>query len=269
MCFHFCSLSEKMGQNSDFHDPIEEADEALSLCDLPLHENNGDSFEEMTSQARRSSTERHDQFFEFLSDLSSEMCPAEDIIFCGKLVPFKEQPSSPKQRSRIILAKEDKTPGALRRRSESLSELETYSTHSNSTKNYKLLRTSRSLDYQKLRRFCSSKSSPETDMERSSSVRSVGKSDKKPVVKPRWYFPMFGMLKFPPEMDLRDIKSRQIRRSSSVMFPSVDAGGNFTVNRSSGKGSTSSSSSWRFIKALSCKDHASVAATTPLCVSHA
>lgn len=294
MCFHFQCFSEtKMEDNNNssrnFHGTAEEeAEEALSLCDLPLNEEDNttttttnNSQEIATSQSQRHtpqsslSTEPQDQFFEFLSgDFSSEMCPAEDIIFCGKLISSTPQPA-PSQ----ILSNEAKTQGVLHRRSESLSNLDSYATthRSNSTKNnHQFLRISRSLDYQKLRRFGSSKTSPDLDIERSASVKSVGKSDnnKKASSKPKWYFPMFGIVKFPPEMDMRDIKSRQFRRSSSVMFPSLDAEGNFPANRgtggkSSSSYSSSSSSSWKFIKALSCSDHASVAVTASLCVSHA
>ncbi|KAJ0031634.1 hypothetical protein Pint_14129 [Pistacia integerrima] len=246
------------------HDAQEEEEEALSLCDFPLDENNGNNFQETTTRSHTSSsssTEPGDpEFFEFLSNLSSEMRAAEDIIFCGKLIPLNINEQNPpvyhhhhQQQQQQFSSKGftkssiyEHRHGDFRRRSESLSD--------------KILRSSRSLDYQKLHHF---------DMERNSSVRSVGKSDnvnKIRAVKPWWYLLMFGMVKFPPEMDLRDIKSRQFRRNSSVMFPSLDAAGNFPVNRSSTAGGKTS---WRFLKALSCKDDASVAVTTPLCMPHA
>ncbi|XP_031271340.1 uncharacterized protein LOC116129754 [Pistacia vera] len=271
------------------HDPQEEEEEALSLCDFPLDENNGNNFQETTTRShsnsnttRRtsssSSTEPGDpEFFEFLSNLSSEMRAAEDIIFCGKLIPLNINEQNPpvyhhhhQQQQQQFSSKGftkssiyEHRHGDFRRRSESLSELQSSRSKS------KILRSSRSLDYQKLHRVSSSKTSPDFDMERNSSVRSVGKSDnvnKIRAVKPWWYLLMFGMVKFPPEMDLRDIKSRQFRRNSSVMFPSLDAAGNFPVNRSSTAGGKTS---WRFLKALSCKDDASVAVTTPLCMPHA
>ncbi|KAL5836382.1 hypothetical protein ACOSQ4_015879 [Xanthoceras sorbifolium] len=253
-------------ENSIFHDPEDDGEEALSLCDLALNENDA-GFDEMTNKnnhscssrtpTRRSSSEPP-ELFEFLSNLSSSenMCPAEDMIFCGRLIsstqPIKAQ------------SREDKKPQAsvFRRRSESLSELQTTSTtrsNSNRTSN-SILRSSRSLDYQKLRRLSSSRNSPDSDMERNSSVR---RSDKVKAVRPRWYLFMFGMVKFPPEMDLRDIKSRQFRRNtSSVMFPPSESDGNFQGQRGSGK------SSWKFLKALSCKDPASIAVTTSFYVPH-
>ncbi|XP_017985320.1 PREDICTED: uncharacterized protein LOC18589263 [Theobroma cacao] len=235
-------------------DPAEEAEEALSLCDLALdldaNGNSDNDLGKLPAQSRRSSSEAAPEFFEFLSDVSSDMCPADDIIFCGKLIPLKQQPVS-FQRQKGYPSDEKRKNHVLRKRSESLSELRSSSmTRSSSTKNTTLLRNSRSLDYQKLHRY---------EMERNPSTRSAGKTHVLPkkAVKPRWYVFMFGMVKFPPEMELQDIKSRQFGRSPSVMFPPMEDGGKkFAGNRCSGKGS-----SWSLLKALSCRDHTSVAVT--------
>ncbi|XP_021893179.1 uncharacterized protein LOC110811105 [Carica papaya] len=254
-----------MGESVDLHDDPEElAEEALSLRDLPLHANDDDSQNKPNVNTGRSSAVTEPEFFEFLSNLNSDhdMCPAEEIIFCGKLVPFKDQnaPSSQHTDQNILPATEYYKKGntGLRRRSESLSELQSsYMTRSSSIRT-KLMRNSRSLDYRKLHRFSSRNMySPESDIELNFSGKSAGKSydtSAKKTVKPRWYFFMFGMAKFPPEMELRDIKNRQFRRNPSAMFPPIESGGNFPVNRSTNKGS------WKFLKALSCKDHASVTA---------
>lgn len=235
----------------------EDAEEALSLCDLPLDniQDQVHEFHDMPSMhlhARRSSS---DQLFEFFNDISSDsfMCSAEDIIVCGKLIPYKQHTTqSPK------VDHFHEKPTSFRRRSESLPGLQSSVTRSSSTKNSTMMRNSRSLDYRKLHRQSSMVSPTPAEMERNSSVKSVGKYDKKSG-KPRWFFLMFGIVKFPAEMDLSDIKNRQIRRNpSTTMFPN-ESGGRFPDNRSSGKGS------WRLLKALSCKDHASVAVTTPLC----
>jgi hypothetical protein len=244
----------------------EEAEEALSLCDFALHptNNNNDSKSNSHNTTPRSRSEPTD-FFEFFSDFSSEMSPADDIIFCGKLIPFKEQQQ---QQSRPIPqtpTNENQTKHkqtSLRRRSESLSKLQTPITRSNST-NTKLMRNSKSLDYRKLHPASNSMISSPQEIERNSSVKSVGKSDTalKKVAsasRPRWYLLMFGMVKFPPEMELSDIKNRQVRQNHpSMLFP---------VNRSSGTGK--GSGSWRLLKALSCKDPASVAVTASFCVPH-
>ncbi|KAK2646310.1 hypothetical protein Ddye_021505 [Dipteronia dyeriana] len=232
-----------MENNSVLHDPKEEEEEALSPCDTT-------SSSSKTNTTRRSSSEPA-ELFSFLSSSENIMCPAEDMIFCGRLISSSQSVKT--------LSKDDKKPHppGFRRRSESLSELQsTSTTRSKSTRTSinNILTSSRSLDYQKLRRFSSSKTSPDSDMDRNSSFR---RSDKLKAVKPRWYLFMFGMVKFPPEMDLQDIKSRQFRRnSSSVLFPQSESDGNFPAHRGSGK------SSWKLLKALSCKDHASIAVTT-------
>ncbi|XP_022728791.1 uncharacterized protein LOC111284374 [Durio zibethinus] len=256
-------MGEEITSNIHLHDDqVEEPEEALSLCDLPLDLTdtiNGnpenDHLEKILSaQSRRSSSTAAPEFFEFLNDISSDMCAADDIIFCGKLFPSREQPIS------FQTWEEKRKSNVLRKRSESLSELCSSSiTRSNSTKNTTLLRSSRSLDYQKLHRY---------DMERNPSVRRVERHDQvspKKLVKPRWYVFMFGMVKFPPEMELKDIKSRQSHRSPSIMFPTVEDGGKkLAGNRSSNK-----CSSWSLLKALSCRDHTSVDVTASFWMPHA
>ncbi|KAG4907170.1 hypothetical protein AAZX31_20G075100 [Glycine max] len=232
----------------------EEREEALSLCDLPLNRNSRTpSLDDMSFKKilRPSSLPDHagEIFNGFSSSSSSDMCPADDIIFCGKLVPFKaEQPLK-----NLIAAEEEKSP-ARRRRSESLSSV----TRSNSVSTFTgsrhlMMRNSKSLDYSRLRESAA----PEVD--RNSSSRSVVPPEAavKKATKPRWYSLMFGTMKIPPEMELSDMKNRQVRRNpSSTMFLTADSGGKMAVNRSHGK------VSWRILKALSCKDHSSVAVTT-------
>ncbi|GFS30392.1 hypothetical protein Acr_00g0011660 [Actinidia rufa] len=186
--------------NRDIHDQEEAEEEALSLCDFPIttltddHQTDDDLI-------ISSSSEPSDHFFEFFNHLStsSEMSHAEDIIFCGKLVPFQHQSISKKT---LIPA-------------DTIREVEqTIRVH---------VRNS-------------------SEIHRNSSLRR----------KPRWYVLLFGNLKFPPEMELRDIKSRQVRRNMATMFPASDGGGRIPVNRKS---------SWGLLSVLSCKGNASVAVT--------
>jgi hypothetical protein len=124
------------------------------------------------------------------------------------------------------------------------------------------MRNSRSLDYRNLERFPSSKKfSPELDIERSSSLKSIHARGevKRTTSKPRWYLLMFGVVKPPTEMDLSDIKSRQVRRNSSMtMFPPVDTDG----KKAPVSQSSISKGSCRLLRVLSCKDPASVAVAT-------
>lgn len=248
---------EDITSNNHLHDDqsAEEAEEALSLCDLPLDLDANDKLDNdqlqkpMHAQCPRPSSDAAPEFFEFLSDLSSDMCPADDIIFCGKLIPLKQLPLS-------LQTRVDYKNHVLPKRSESVSELHSSSiTRSGSIKKITtLLRNSRSLDYQKVHR---------SNMGRNPLTRSVEKPEVsfKKEVKPRWYVFMFGMVKFPLEMELKDIKSRQFRRSSpSVMFPSAEDGcKKLADNRSSDK-----CFSWRLLKALSCRNRTSVAVTSSL-----
>lgn len=236
-------------------DDDDDVEEALSLCDLPLNQNSSskrNSLDDMSfkkivpSSPLKDATELFDQFFNgfSFSSSSSDMCPADDIISCGKLVPFfkdKDQMTTEPKKSR---------------RSESLSAAVTrsnsVSTCTTGSHRRLMMRNSRSLDYRRLRDVVS----PVPEVDRNFSSRSVLPSEKR-AMKPRWYSLMFGTMKVPPEMELNDIKNRQVRRHpSTTMFPAVDSGGKVAVNRCSGR------VSWRILKALSCKDPSSVATTT-------
>lgn len=219
-------------------DDEEEEEEALSLCDFPL---NCDEAEKKASSSkcshhhRRSSSQPPDTF-EFFNDLNSGnsnnndndnnniMSHAEDIISCGKLVPYKKQ--IPKSVS------EQPTQNESRRSCDSLPD---------ELNPARLSRSSRSLDCKRLRR----NSSPVTksdNIHRSSSAK--GSERCKMGSKPRrWDWTMFGpAVKFPLEIDLRDMKNRQVRRNPAT-------------------GGKSPRSSWGhdLLRVLSCKNHASVA----------
>lgn len=242
--------------NYDEVESVGEEEEALSLCDLPLNEENSSEsledklFNRKNIQQPTSLPESNEFFNGFSSSSSSDMCPADDIIFCGKLMPFNENLNVESNKSRTN-----------RRRSESVSSTIIRSNSINGGgSNHLMMRNSRSLNYCKLREYSSSfpiSKVPEVD--RNSSVRSVASLEgvAKKAMKPRWYSLMFGKMKNPPEMELNDIKNRQVRRNpSKSMFPASETSGNLDLNRSSGK------VSWKILKALSCKDHNSVAVTT-------
>ncbi|CAL0325573.1 unnamed protein product [Lupinus luteus] len=229
-------------------------EEALSLCDLSLNQNTSSklnnlkdkSFKKIMVSPLHDSTE----LFEFFNGftITSDMCPADDIISCGKLLPLIDKDKN-------TLTETKKPPPILRRRSESLSSLNRSNSVKTSSRRF-MMRNSRSLNYQRLDDVIS----PVLEYDRSFSTRSVVISEKK-ALKPRWYSNMFGTIKVPHEMKLNDIKNRQVRRNpSTTMFPVPDSSG---VNRFSGK------VSWRIVKALSCKDPSSVTVTTSLPMSQA
>ncbi|XP_057417956.1 uncharacterized protein LOC130712134 [Lotus japonicus] len=234
----------------------EEKEEALSLCDLPLHNYNSTSLNDDESslknnlQFQPSSLLDTSEFFNgFSSSGSSDMCPADEIIFRGRLVPFNE-----KDKTHDPESADKKVPH--RRRSESLSSVTRSNSESTTTttgtgSRRHLMRSSKSLNYTRL------KESAAPEVHRNSSSRSAAPPSEKKATKPRWYSLMFGAMKVPPEMELNDMKNRQVRRNPSTsMFPAADHGEKVAENRSSGK------VSWRILKALSCKDHRSVAVTT-------
>ncbi|XP_010525729.1 PREDICTED: uncharacterized protein LOC104803497 [Tarenaya hassleriana] len=245
----------------------EEEEEALSLRDLPL------KADQTSATSASDNQDPPEEFFEFLSSATCDVSPAENIIFRGKLIPLNDQNTLCPDNVRT------NTSPRVRIRSESLPALQGHRMN-RSTSSPRVTRNSRSLDYRKLtcvssigkfsppeqdRKFPVKGSSPEipksseAPLKISETAPFSGKS-----VRPRWYMIMFGMVKFPPEIELRDIKIRQTRRNiTPVIFPSP-------CDRRSGKfpSSSSPSSSWRFLKALSCKEPTSVAATAPFWVPH-
>uniref|UniRef100_A0A2P2P1B2 Uncharacterized protein MANES_14G153500 n=1 Tax=Rhizophora mucronata TaxID=61149 RepID=A0A2P2P1B2_RHIMU len=244
-------------------------DETLSLSDLPMLPD-GNKPERPTPAATNTpliSSSEPPELFEFFSDLTAQMISAEDIISCGQLIPSREH--SPLIMQNIRPPRHSRDDGkqiSPHSRSESFSGFQRRVNCSNSTKSGPM-RNIRSLNYHKLERFPGHKNSWDSDTERNSSANSTGKRDEvsKKTVRPPWFVLMFGMVKPPAEMELRDIKIRQVRRNiPSTMFPPpVDVHGKVQVNRNSGKGSCG------LLKVLSCRDSNSVAVTATYWASQA
>ncbi|XP_054821039.1 uncharacterized protein LOC129319953 [Prosopis cineraria] len=214
----------------------DDREEALSLCDLPLND--------MSSvEVRPSSFSEASDLFEFFNDVAvSDMCPADEIIFC-----------------------ESNMPPSRRLRSDPISGVRFHVSRSNSVGTFAnspcsvMMQNSRSLDYRKLRRSSSSVVFMAPEAERNSSTV------KRATSKPRWCSVMLGTVKAPAEMELSDMKNRQARRNpSTTMFPAViNGGGKMVENRRSGK------FSWMILRALTCKDRRSVSVTTSMAVPQA
>ncbi|KAK6127067.1 hypothetical protein DH2020_039191 [Rehmannia glutinosa] len=239
----------------------EEEEETISLCDFPLNSDEPEKIKDSyKAQDKRRSTSEPSDFFEFFNnDITiSEMSLAEDIIFCGKLVPYKNQHQFLKS-----LSADDATHFSRRNR-HSFPELINPTIRSNTLTSAPPPRSNfRSIDGKMLRRRRNSNmlvKSEAADIRRSSSKSSARSESSKAVSKSRWFVLMFGPLKLKhqQEMDLREIKSRQIRRNQRSFFPSVDAGGEIPGSRSERR------SFWGgldLLKVLSCRSHASVAVT--------
>ncbi|GFP93270.1 hypothetical protein PHJA_001471400 [Phtheirospermum japonicum] len=171
-------------------------DDALSLSSSTEAADDKKHSSHKAQDKRRSSSEPSDFFEFFTSGLTADtMSHAEDIIFRGKLVPFRNH----HHHFLKSLSADDAT-----RRSNSL--------------------TSRSYpEGRALRR---------RDWMRPDAARNIRRSFSKRS-KPKWFVLMFGPLKLQPEMDLREMKIRRGRRSPGSMFPPMEAaGGDIPVGRS-------------------------------------
>lgn len=173
-------------ENTDHLQDPYEAEEALSLCDLPIYSDVDANWDDYSKEEQRLSSDN--DFFEFFSEDFSTASTCSDtasknIIFCGKLIPYRELPDPEKA----------------------------HDTRQTETKKGGFLRW-KSLSFNKKKG-----SSSNCDF-------SVGKvSVLAPATKSRWYLFLFGMAGLPTEMELRDIKIRQSRlRSQSSMTVECD-----------------------------------------------
>lgn len=231
----------------------DEEEDALSLCDFAQNSGEGErgNDDALKAHHRWRSSQPSDSF-EFFNDLDAgDMSHAEDIIHCGKLKPYRQQSEQkPLSDDRIFAPPED--CDFSRRHCDSLPP------RTNGYAAMRLTRSSRSLNRQKLRRNSSLVMKSEASEIHRSFSEGAAKSEAPPRGwKPRWYDLMFGSVKFPPEIDLRDMKNRQIRRNPGSMFAAADGDGT-PANRSERP------SSWGhdLLSVLSCKNHPSSVAVT-------
>ncbi|KAJ4957583.1 hypothetical protein NE237_024694 [Protea cynaroides] len=240
-------MTENMEQIED-----SEAEDCLSFRDLPIYDRatstttnwGGDD-----NDRRRSSTDQ--DLFEFFCDLRADMYPADDIIFCGKLIPYREKEfQSDKDGNQISKIKNF---FRRRRRSESLNELQ----RSPSSAKHQLMQINHSLDYWKLRRISSSTVKP-NDRNMAASNSSGKANSSSLATRPKLPWLWFGMSNVPKEMELKDIKNRQNRQNPTSLLPAFAGSGveKVRVKKEEEKGS------WRLLRALSCGGHASAVAVT-------
>ncbi|KAI3814723.1 hypothetical protein L1987_14367 [Smallanthus sonchifolius] len=226
-----------MSVNDDDHEQLEALD-TLSLTDFPLivedHHRNPPS---------PATTENLFEFYSGISGGYSEdhrMSHAEDMFSGGKLIPINDQQAAPR--------KQDQTRDEKhihRRRCESMHELKSNTNKGNASK---LVRNSYSLDYKKLNRKSRFIYEPTNNLSNKTSSS-------------RWSDLVFGPLKGPPEMDLRDIRNRQNVNTSKSLFSTVEGNNRFAVSR---VGCDRRKSSWGVLGILSCKSSGSVAVNMPL-----
>ncbi|KAF5207050.1 hypothetical protein FRX31_003360 [Thalictrum thalictroides] len=231
-----------------------DAEESLSLCDLPLYGNDfiKEQHHHHHLQTPSSSSSTDQELFEFFIDMKTEtttnMSSAEDIILCGKLLPYRSPTPLSKFPNKTTSVDDqifEFPPKKLLRRghrkSESLNDLPE---KSHSSPKIRFIRSSHSLDFHKLNRDSSSK------ITRTRSLQ------------PRWRLMMFGFMKTPTEIELKDIKNRQNRRIPSTMFPMHYGEETVSVKREEEKGS------WRLLRVLSCKGEANGVIPSLSCIPH-
>lgn len=215
-------------ENTDLQDPYE-AEETLSLSDLPIYSDPTDRDDYSKDQDQ--SLPQDDDFFEFLSeDFTASTCAAtanKNIIFCGKLIPYKELPGPEKTRNHESTDTKDFTP---RKTFLDGNHSVGFNKKKSSSKYSKLQsdKDSNTLSLASPKNHVYETRKCDFAVGKVSLIASPAKS--------RWCLFMFGMTRFPTEMELRDIRSRQSRISSqSSMFRSIDFDGMVKANANGGR----------------------------------
>ncbi|KAG5219166.1 GTP binding Elongation factor Tu family protein [Salix suchowensis] len=173
--------------DSELQDFDDEA-ETLSLCDLPLYSCASD-WDDLSKEDQNLGTSFDQDFFEFFSgDFTASTCPSDNIIFCGKLIPYKGETVEEKAESLAGSTTKEK----------------------NSKKSFGF--------HWKPSSFNKSRTAPPKQLQQKSErTLQVPLSENH-----GWYFSAFGVGRFPAEMELRDIKTRQNKKSPSKMFQSEE-----------------------------------------------
>ncbi|XP_058113756.1 uncharacterized protein LOC131256748 [Magnolia sinica] len=239
-----------------FQREADDREESLSFCDLPIAKdvNGGGNI------AREENGRPPNQdFFEFFNELGDEMSAAEDIFLQWKLLPNMKN----ERQNRCNFIKKS----FFHPRSESSNELH------RSRPDVRPERNRFSAEYRKSERPSSSSSNTPTQSLAVQMPRRVprGRCDSPPERKsparPKWYLLMFGSMKVPAEMEMKDIRTRQRRRnlsSSATLFPSLDRSRTVSV-----KTEEDGKRPKKLLRAFSCRDQDAAAVTASLsCMPH-
>lgn len=208
-------------ENTLLQDQYEdEEDETLSLCDLPnstISTQCGDFSKEDGKNTKLiyNHDDDDDNLFEFFSEEFTTPSTHDNIVFCGKLIPFKDHQSVAHNTQKCDLGPKAKPIiGSLK------------SKEGESSLNIK----SFTCDYT-------------TMGGKVSLVRCATKS--------RWFLFLFGMSSssrmYSKEMQLNDIRNRQSRREPAAMFPAPE-NGKEVVKR---KKNENSKGMWKMLKSIS------------------
>ncbi|XAR72108.1 hypothetical protein NMG60_11018627 [Bertholletia excelsa] len=229
----------------------DEAEETLSFCDLPIYSDSAHWKKEDQSFSSSSSSSSDQDYFEFFSGewSTSSTAVSDSIIFCGKVIPFR-QPKSPQklEKKSRELEKPRQRGGFFRWK---LNWLVRKRSSRRSKK--KEIRRATSLPapekcgYKEIGRATSLPASEKCGHKAGKGGERYGFSVRRlsifaSATKSRWHL-MFGLTRLPVEMELKDIRSRQSRRNPVAMFPLVEG-------REGEKGRTGKGL-WAMIRALS------------------
>ncbi|KAL6980514.1 hypothetical protein U1Q18_047283 [Sarracenia purpurea var. burkii] len=222
--------SMEENDNPNMQDQGDEAEETLSFCDLPIYgdakavdqweKSSKDSKEDQSFPSSSSFNSADQDLFEFFSEewrsaSSSDIYPVQNIVFCGKLIRFKEPVSESGHdlESDNKDKKNGKKCGFFRWNSKIFRRCRTASNGSKLTAmKDRCTKKKNQLHGDKYGGCKAAKSSEKCGF----SVRRV--SILLSPAKPWRQLLMFGLAGLPAEMELRDIRRRQCRRSPAVLF---------------------------------------------------
>ncbi|KAL7109433.1 hypothetical protein ACP275_06G174900 [Erythranthe tilingii] len=195
------------------HESDEE--ETLSLCDLPLYSNSStdqsSEWEHVSALDSGSISSQDDDYFEFSSQEFTPSAaadfPPENIIFCGKLIPYK-QPHNNNNNNQPMIQKANNSSNSpdllIIESKQNRIEMWKNSSTSNGARGTTLMQSPPT------KKTYNTKSNKQLNLSLFTSSSSSGKT--------KWYFLFFGSPRFSTEVDLRDFKSR--RRSLRRQFSS-------------------------------------------------
>ncbi|GAU15900.1 hypothetical protein TSUD_41220 [Trifolium subterraneum] len=212
-------------ENTLLQDQYDDDDETLSLSDLPNSAQWNDfSKEDGKNSISIYNDDDDDNLFEFFSEEFNTSTTHDNIIFCGKLIPFKDHQHVPhhNQKQSALVPKTKLNSKSLKYRNDVKGKEDQELKGNLNVKSF-------ACDYT-------------TMGGKVSLVRCPTKS--------RWFLFLFGLSSTSrsssKEMQLSDIRNRQSRREPTVMFPAAPENGKEIVkSKKNGKGM------WKLLKSMS------------------
>ncbi|PIN07448.1 hypothetical protein CDL12_19985 [Handroanthus impetiginosus] len=234
--------------SKDMQEISHDEDEAISLCDLALH---SDQSAEWNSLDQSNGSCSSSSYFEFNQEFNDPITtsislPHENIIFCGKLIPYKPQTTPKHELSNLIESEKQ----AIENKTCDLGPFRGKFSYSNKN---------------------GSRSTTLMHKKEMYNTNEIAKGHKMSVLtssssgKGKWYLFMFGISRFSMEVNLTDIKSRRSRRRcSSPPHTPPSPSRNWDEDVSGGRNMRWWL--WWVIKALSCggNDHPTTMATAAI-----